>query len=385
MLATTAAMSEQFNKNNILILEEMGYEVHVAGNWKEGNPISYERLEQFKEWLAEHQGKWFHIPATRKPYDLRNNFVAYKEVVRLIKEYEYEFIHCHTPIGSVIGRIAAHFTKTKIIYTAHGFHFYKGAPLINWFMYYPVEWFLSYWTDVLITINKEDYQKAQEKFHAKKIEYVPGIGIELEKFSTSCKDKKIIRQQIGLSGKEFLVLSVGELIKRKNHEIGIRAIAEINKRGNILDIHYIICGSGPLMNYLEELANKLNVGEYVHFLGYRTDVVELCHCSDVFLFMSQQEGLPVALMEAMACQLPVICSKIRGNVDLIEHGINGLFCTNCSYDLADMILELLENKEIQKEYGNNAKEKVGQFESKMIDEKMKVEYEEILQKREEVQ
>ena len=154
MLATTAAMIEQFNKNNIELLESLGYEVHVAGNFEQGNPITYERLEEFKKWIGEHNGKWFHIPSTRKPNDLRNNCMALKIVIKMINEYHYDFIHCHTPIGSVIGRIAARKTHTKIIYTAHGFHFYDGAPLKNWLIFYPIEKHFSRYTDVLITINK---------------------------------------------------------------------------------------------------------------------------------------------------------------------------------------------------------------------------------------
>lgn len=187
MMATTAAMIEQFNKNNILILLDMGYEVHVAGNFEKGNPISQERLEALKKWLEERKCKWFNIPSTRKPTDY-NNVRAYKQVVSLIKQYNYNFIHCHTPIGSVIARCAAHKTHTPIIYTAHGFHFYKGAPIKNWLIYYPVEKFFSRWTDLLILITKEDYERAKS-FKAGKVVYVPGVGIDLDEFNK----EKIIR------------------------------------------------------------------------------------------------------------------------------------------------------------------------------------------------
>ena len=314
MLATTAAMIEQFNKNNILILEEMGYEVHVAGNWKEGNPISDERLEQFKEWLSNHHGKWFHISATRKPYDIKNNFSAYKEVVRLIKEYEYDFIHCHTPIGSVIGRIAAHFTKTKIIYTAHGFHFYKGAPLINWLLYYPVEWFLSYWTDVLITINKEDYERALGKFHAKTIKYVPGVGIDIKKGDSYTVDREKKRSLLGLQEDDIMILSVGELIPRKNHELVIRALGHMKEK----HLKYFICGQGELKDMLVDLAKDLGIESQVRLLGFRNDVLELCKSADIYAFPSHQEGLSVAMLEAMTMKVPIVCSRIRGNVELID-------------------------------------------------------------------
>ena len=319
MLATTAAMSEQFNKNNILILEEMGYEVHVAGNWKEGNPISEERLEEFKEWLAEHHGKWFHIPATRKPYDLKNNVTAYREVVSLIKEYEYEFIHCHTPIGSVIGRIAAHFTKTKVIYTAHGFHFFEGAPLKNWLIYYPVEYLLSYWTDVLILINNEDYQRALGKFHAKSTIQIPGVGVDTKKFLNVKVDRDKKRNCIGVPSDKFMLLSVGELLPRKNQGVVIEALHRLNNN----DIVYAIAGKGKLEKEYRELINKYELQENVKILGFRNDIVELCSCVDCFIHPSIREGLGIAPLEAMAAGLPLISANIGGMKDYTEDGISG--------------------------------------------------------------
>ncbi len=314
MLATTAAMIEQFNKNNILILEEMGYEVHVAGNFVVGNPISDERLGKFKIWIEEHRGRWFHIPATRKPSDMKNNLAAYKEVLQLIREYHYEFIHCHTPIGSVIGRLAAHKTHTKIIYTAHGFHFFKGAPLINWLLYYPVECFLSRWTDMLILINKEDYNRAKKSFHAKRTEYIPGVGVDVETISQVKVDTKEKRESIGVPEHAFLIISVGEVNKNKNHEVIVRAMAQL-KQDNI---HYIICGQGEKREKLTQLAQELDIKDRVHLLGFRNDVIELCQCSNLFAFPSRREGLSLALMEAMAAGLPVVASNIRGNDDLIN-------------------------------------------------------------------
>lgn len=320
MLATTAAMIEQFNKNNILILEEMGYEVHVAGNWNEGNPISDERLERFKEWIVEHNGKYFHIPALRKPTAFKRNICAYKKVIELIHENQYEFIHCHTPIGSVIGRLAAHRTNTKIIYTAHGFHFYKGAPLVNWLVYYPVERFLSRWTDILITINQEDYNRAKKSFHAKRTEYVPGIGIDLNRFKPEAGKRDEKRLELGLQTDDVMLLSVGELNENKNHQIIIRALAKLESE----NVHYVIAGQGKLLEKLMVLAITLGIQKRVHLLGYRDDISELYHAADVFVFPSKREGLSVALMEAMACGLPVICSAIRGNVDLVKDEKGGL-------------------------------------------------------------
>lgn len=333
MLATTAAMSEQFNKDNILILKDMGYEVHVAGNFQKGNPISEERLAQFKTWITEQNGKWFDIPSTRKPSDLKNNLAAYKTVIELVKKYQYNFIHCHTPIGAVIGRLAGHATKTKVIYTAHGFHFYKGAPLINWLLYYPVERFLARYTDVLITINQEDYAMAQ-KFKAKKVCYVPGVGIDIEKISHNVlteSDKESLRRKLGVLRDEKMLLSVGELNKNKNHEIVIRAIATMKNH----KIKYIVCGKGELKDYLIRLATQLDIDDSVKILGYRSDVLQILQCADLFVFPSRREGLSIALLEAIASKKAVLCTNIRGNRELVE--ADSLFEPGNIEELSDKI------------------------------------------------
>lgn len=359
MMATTAAMIEQFNKNNILILIDMGYEVHVAGNFEKGNPISEKRLDEFKVWLKEKKCKWFNIPSTRKPTDY-NNIEAYKKVIELINEYRYEFIHCHTPIGSVIARCAAHKTHTPVIYTAHGFHFYKGAPLKNWLIYYPVEKFLSRWTDLLILINKEDYDRAK-LFRAKEVFFVPGVGIDLNKFNTVKIDKNEKKKQLGIQEDEFMILSVGELIPRKNHEIVIKALSVLNQRKQLDNIKYVICGQGGYKEHLEKLAKDLEVEKYVHFLGYRSDISEICKCSDLFVFMSYQEGLSVALMEAMASGIPIVCSNIRGNNDLIANEVNGLMPNNTSEDLASAIIKMKENPSFRENMASAALKSIKKY------------------------
>ena len=368
MLATTAAMIEQFNKNNILILLDMGYEVHVAGNFEIGNPISEKRLEEFKKWLTEKKCKWFNVPSTRKPTDY-NNIRAYKQVVDLINKYKYEFIHCHTPIGSVIARCAAHKTHTLVIYTAHGFHFYKGAPIKNWLIYYPVEKFLSRWTDVLILINKEEDERAQT-FKAKKVLYVPGVGIDLKKFNNKIIDIGEKRKQIGICNDAFMLLSVGELIPRKNHEVVIRALSVLEKKNQLRNIQYVICGQGDYEEYLEKLTNELNVKHCVHFLGYRSDISEICRCSDLFIFMSHQEGLSVALMEAMASEIPIICSDIRGNTDLINNNVTGLVINSSPEDVANAIIKVKENSKLGEKLALSAAQSIKKYDLSSIENKM---------------
>ena len=320
LLASVASMIDQFNMSNIEILQNLGYEVDVACNFEEGNTCSTERIAELKKRLASINVNYFQIDFTRKVMNLLQDMKAYEQVKKIVIENEYTFIHCHSPIGGVVGRIVAHETGTKIIYTAHGFHFFDGAPKKNWIIYYPIEKFLSKWTDILITINKEDYKRAQKEFYAQKVLYVPGIGVNTEKFDSGLIDKEEKRIDLGLGENDFLLLSVGELSERKNHKLVIEALAKLGDK----NIKYYIAGTGDLKNKLNSIAEDLGVEQQIKFLGFRTDISELCQAADLFVFPSLQEGLPVALMEAIACKTPVVCSRIRGNVDLVDDD-NALF------------------------------------------------------------
>ena len=366
MLATTAAMIEQFNKNNILILESMGYEVHVAGNFKEGNPVSDERLEEFKQWLSEHGAKWFHISATRKPYDLRGNGQALRSILELINEYQYDFIHCHTPIGSVLGRIAAHKTHTKIIYTAHGFHFYKGAPLKNWLLYYPVEKILSRWTDILITINQEDYERAK-KFKSGKLEYIHGVGVDTDVFNLIDRkaSREEIRKEFNIPDDAIVVLSVGELNKNKNHRIIIEELKEYK------NVWYIICGKGPLSDEYIKLAKNLDTEDRLILAGYRPDVKKFYCAADVFAFPSKREGLSLAVMEAMASGLPIIASDIRGNSELIDKDGGFLFDYHNKAELHNKMNNMLNSKDKWESMGKHNQNKVFAYNVDEVKKEMK--------------
>lgn len=370
MVATTAAMIEQFNKNNIMILEEMGYEVHVVGNWLEGNPISDERLEEFKNWLDNHHAQWFQIPSTRKPLDVKNNSAAYRSIVELINKNKYEFMHCHTPIGSVIGRCAAHKTQTKVIYTAHGFHFFKGAPLKNWLLYYPVEKFLSRWTDVLITINNEDYERAKKKFYMKKLVKIPGVGIDLEKYGCIRETREEKRKELEVDDNTIVLLSVGELIERKNHTTVIKAIAKLKEKTNV-KIKYFIAGKGALEDTYRQLISNLHIEQEVILLGFRNDISELCEASDIFILPSFQEGLSVALMEAMASGLPCIVSDIRGNNDLIQEDGGFLLETENVSLWEEKINLLLMDSDLRRNMGDINKNRIRNYDTAIVKEILK--------------
>lgn len=317
IIASVASMIEQFNMPNIELLQELEYEVVVACNFIKGSTCSDQKIEELKRKLEKKNIRYFQIDFSRNTYNVGSHYKSYIQIKKLIKKENFNVIHCHSPIGALLTRLAARKERlkgTRVIYTAHGFHFYKGAPKINWLIYYPIEKLCAKWTDVLITINTEDYEFAKRKIKAQKVEYIPGIGIDVDKFKNTVVDRTAKRKELGIPEKAFLLLSVGELNKNKNHEIIVKAIAQIENK----NIHYAIAGRGTLYNYISDIAENLDVKERVHLLGYRTDVNELYKISDVFCFPSIREGLPVALMEAMASGLKIIVSDNRGTKDLLD-------------------------------------------------------------------
>ena len=326
---TTPYMIRQFLLNDIKILQDLEYEIDVATNFQTFNVISEEELQKLKEYLENEHIQIHQIDFERSMFKVGSHIRSYKQMKRLMNEREYDLIHTHTPISSLITRIAfkkSHiFNKCRMIYTAHGFHFFKGNNPLKNFLFRNIERYGAKYTDTLITINREDYAAAK-KFKLKKngtVEYVPGVGIDIDKINSIQGNKEELCKELNIPSDSILLLSVGELSKRKNHEVIIRLLNQLPD-----NIHYVICGQGQLENYLLDLAKKLNVNNKLHLLGYRTNIPQIMKSCDIFVFPSLQEGLPVALMEAMACGLPCIASEIRGNVDLIEEDKNGYFI-NC--------------------------------------------------------
>lgn len=320
MLASVASMIDQFNMPNIALLRKLGYEVDVACNFIEGNTCSDERVAELKQKLQDMHVRCYQIDFARNIKHMGQNMRALRQVEGLMKQNGYAFCHCHSPIGGVVARIAGHRTKTKVIYTAHGFHFYQGAPIVNWLVYYPVEKVLSRWTDVLITINHEDYKLAKKKFKMKKLTYVPGIGIDTQREGLSQKEKEEKRKELGIPQDAFLITNAAEFTPNKNQKTVIEAIEQLHNP----NIYFVMCGIGQKKAELEQYVKEHGLEEHIRFVGFRNDLHEILQTSDCFVLSSFREGLSVALMEAMAEGLPVVCSRIRGNVDLIKDGEGGI-------------------------------------------------------------
>lgn len=345
MLASVASMIDQFNMPNIALLQKLGYEVDVACNFIEGNTCSDERVAELKQKLQDMHVRCYQIDFARNIKHMGQNMKALWQAEALMKQNTYAFCHCHSPIGGVVARIAGHRTRTKVIYTAHGFHFYQGAPVMNWLVYYPVEKMLSRWTDVLITINHEDYKLAKKKFKMKKLTYVPGIGIDTQREGLSQKEKEEKRKELGIPQDAFLITNAAEFTPNKNQKTVIEAIEQLHNP----NIYFVMCGIGEKKAELEQYVKEHGLEEHIRFVGFRNDLHEILQASDCFVLSSFREGLSVALMEAMAEGLPVVCGRIRGNVDLIKDGKGGILVSpenKEDYEAAFRKLYEMKHKEL---------------------------------------
>lgn len=335
---------------------DMGYEVWFGTNRSDPDELPCE--------LPVHM---YDSHTYRSIINFKDNYIAYKNLMRVLSRGDFEVIHCNTPIGGVIGRLCgkkAHINK--VIYTAHGFHFYKGAPLINRTFLKWAEMIMAHWTDVIITMNREDYEAAK-KFHIRNngnVYYIPGVGINTEEYREFTVDKDILRNEMGLSINDCVCISMGDLIPRKNYKTAIEAIAKCK----IKNVHYLICGEGPEMDILKQFASECKISDRIHFLGFRTDIKALLKISDIFLFSTLQEGMPRSMMEAMASGLPCIASNIRGNVDLLDDGKGGfLVSPNDTEAFAQRIHDLAIDSELRERMAQNNLERIKQFDVKEVE------------------
>ena len=355
LYVTTIGATMGFFKSFIKKLTDDGNQVELACNNTANVP----------EFYVENGFKIHSIDCSRAPIN-KGNFKAVKQLKKIVENGHFDIVHCHTPIAAACCRIACRKVRkngTKVIYTAHGFHFYKGAPFINWLVYYPIEKICSHFTDVLITINTEDYALAQKKMNAKSIQYVPGVGIDIKRFSECVINREEKRKELGIPEDAMLLLSVGELNKNKNHETVIKALAKIHNS----NIYYLIAGKGGLEYYLNELIENLDLNNNVKLIGYRADIAELYKAADICVLPSIREGLPVAVMEGMAAGLPLIVADNRGTRDLCQNNINGLVCNTFSSDeFADAINKLWNDTSLRRKMGNENLNAAGNFDIKKV-------------------
>lgn len=346
-VATVRSHIGQFHMPFIKELKRQGCEVHAAfkdnSDYKKGLDLSA-------------VDKVFEVPFSRSPYSM-DNIKAYRVLKKIIDENDYDAIHCHTPMGAVVTRLAAKNARkkgTKVIYTAHGFHFYNGASKKNWLFFYNVEKYLAKYTDCLITINHEDYAVAKEKhFHMEKIYHVNGVGVDISKFhSVDEAEKHSLRAEFGYSDDDFLMIYPADFCDRKNQNMLFDTLKILLEHRD--NFRLLLPGLEEKAQPFIDYAKEIGVFDKVDILGYRRDIYKLVGMCDVSLSSSRQEGLPINLIEAMAIGNAIVATDVRGNNDLVENGSNGfLVPLNDSRQMADCILKLYNNKNLAQQFKEN--------------------------------
>ncbi len=352
LITSTDLMMVQFLIPHVIYLSENGFEVEIACSDVGG------RMDEIREKLKG-VVKDIHIVRLVRSPASPTNFKGYGDMKKVINRGNYDVIWTNEPVMGVVTRLAARKARkngTKVIYMVHGFHFYEGAPKVNWMMFYPIEKFAGHFCERVVTVNREDFARAK-KMGLPDVKYIHGIGINTERL-TPQEHQSSIRKELGLSKDTFLILSVGELNENKNQKTILKAMGEIEDK----EIHYILCGKGDKLDDLKGLSEALDISDRVHFLGYRTDVVDICNQSNVYVMPSKREGLPVASLEAMYCGLPLITSNIRGLVDVMEDGVSGYLCNPDDWkQFAERIVELKSQPELCEKMAKRNKEAVIPF------------------------
>lgn len=351
-VATVDSHILQFHIPYLKWFKDNGYEVHVATNGDEKIPYCDKKHK---------------ISVERSPLKI-NNLKAIKQLREIINQEKFDIIHCHTPMGSVVTRIAAKKARkkygTKVIYTAHGFHFYKGAPLSNWMIYYPIEKICAKWTDCLITITYEDYDLAKRKFRAKKIEHIDGIGFDTDKFNIKIfnTDKEMLYKEIGTNNNDIILTYVAELNKNKNQIILIHLIEKLVKTRN--NIKLLLVGDGNLKENYQKIVKEKKLDKYIIFLGRRNDIPQILSISDIYVASSIREGLPINIMEAMYMSLPIVATENRGHNELLNDGSG--YIVKSEEELYNRILQLIDNKDLRYELGSIAKHNVEKYKLNVV-------------------
>lgn len=339
IVASVVSFVEWFNKENVEFLKDnLNCDVHIACNFDYMEDTDIARTTAYIKKLKNEGIVLHNIHFARSPFSSAN-IQAYKKLKSIIDSNDFALIHCHTPTVSMMTRLAARKARKNgsvVMYTCHGFHFHNAAPKKNWLMYYPVEKFFSRMCDYIVTINKEDFNRAKT-FHCANVRYIPGVGVNLDRIKKAKVDKKTYKKSIGVPEDSVMLLSVGEIIERKNHEVIIRALGQLKRD----DIYYVICGKGPLKESLVRLSKTHGV--HTLFLGFRSDIPELCNTADISAFPSKIEGLGLAGIEAMAAGIPLISSNVHGLLDYVIDGKTGFTCAPDDVDGFMSAIEKLAN------------------------------------------
>jgi glycosyltransferase EpsD len=352
---------------HIKLLIEHGHQVDVAFNI----------LQTVKPEIKRLGCKINHIPFQRSPLK-SDNLKAYKQLKKVVQEEGYDLIHTHTPIASFITRMACRgIPNVKVIYTAHGFHFFEGAPLQNWLLYYPMEKISAKYTDAIITINEEDFESAKKlKSHtANSVFRIHGVGVNLNMFSVEKIDNKDkLRERLGYKSDDFILFFAAELNENKHQDFLIEVIKVLKNR--IPNMKLLLAGEGNAKEQYIQLAKESGVENHVEFLGYRNDIKDLLEISDVAVSSSRREGLPVNIMESMAMGLPLVVTDCRGNRDLVVDQENGFVIKHDDTEgFANSIQNLFHHEELRMRFSKKSRELIQKYSLDNVTSELKNIYE----------
>lgn len=349
IVTSTGGFLSHFLENDVSLLQEKGYEIHYASDFK--NPV-YE----FDKDMLQDDGIILHqIVLHKKPWHVIKNIIGLIQLSHIIKKENIELVHCHNPVGGMLGRMAAFCSGRNpyVIYTAHGFHFFQGAPRSYWIIFYPIEKFLAHLTDMIITINKEDYDNAC-RFRLKKggsVELLHGVGLDTNRFKPRLGIRSEVRRELGIPDEGFHIVTAAELNANKNHIVVLEALRKLSND----NIYYSICGRGGKEEELDLYIRQYGLEKNIKLLGYRTDMERVLQSADIFAFPSIREGFGMAAVEALGCAIPVIAADNRGTKEYMHDGSNGIVCDSSDSDAFAKAIECLYHDEsLRKEYSQNA-------------------------------
>ncbi len=354
LVATVQSHICQFHRPLAEVLHALGYEVHVAArdNLAEKNGLALDFVDRV-----------YDVPFARSPFSKRN-IGAYRQLCELIRQGDYSAVHCNTPVGGVLARLACRKLRKKglrVLYTAHGFHFYKGAPFKNWLLYYPIEKIFARHTDRLLTITDEDEALAKRKFKKTTVCRIHGVGANGERFAPISFDQRLaLRQAHGVDADAFAVLCVGELLPNKNQKTAISAMAELVKAWPNAMLY--IAGNGSEQGALQAQIDALGLADHVRLLGYTTKIYEWYGLCDAVIACSYREGLPMNVIEAMLCAKPVVASINRGHRELIRDGECGyLVAPDDAHAYALRLAALASDAALYAKLSQNAQERAQSY------------------------
>ena len=343
----------KFHIPTIKAFKDMGWQVDVACN--ADDEVKY----------CDHI---YNLPMERNPYRFQT-FKAIKQLKEIIKSNNYDVVHCHTYAGKFIGILAAKsFRKDglKIVYSAHGFQYYKNAPLYNWLIFMPIDKWLVKNVDLLITSNQEDYETAHKyNFNAKNIVKCCGVGIKTDKFDKQIKTKEEVRKELNIPNDAFVLIYVAELNHNKNQQMLLKAYKELENK--IPNLYMLLVGPDHYNGKIQNIIKNNGWMNNIKCLGWRSDIPDLIKASDVAVPSSYREGFGLNILEYMYCKIPVVATNNRGHKETIKDWETGFLVPSNDYELmSQYVLNLYEDNELYTHITENANKIVDSYKEESI-------------------